>query len=138
MIYSKPWVRNTVYLIAITPTIYLYAAFFLAFSILDKYKKEKAKDSWMKMPLEVIVFPVGIIFLFMDGEYDLTIGSILFRKFAEWDDRDKTFTARIKMYLEDYETMLEDPSLYDEDIVARYEQAVKFRDLILKVDPNHF
>jgi len=137
-IYSRTWVRNTVYLIAIVPTMYLYAAFFFAMKFLEKYRREVRDDGRFKKLWKMTLIPVGGIFLLLDGAYDLTFGSMLFRKLSEWGVRDKTLTARIKMYIKDYEVMSKDPTQYDQDVVDRYELAIKFRDIIKKIDPNHF
>lgn len=137
MIYSRTWVRNTVYLIAVVPTIWLYAEFIIGMKFLQAYQKAEAKGYWYEKPLKVVIIPIAVRFLFLDGLFDLTVGSLLFRKLAEWKIRGKTFTARLKMYKKDYEEMLENPILFEQEIVERYELAVKFCKLLNKIDPNH-
>ena len=137
MIYSRIWVRNTVYALAIVPTVTLYAKFVLAMKLLETYQKAKSEDKWYEKPLKLVVIPVAIRFIRLDILFDIVIGSLLFRQWPEWGRRDKTFTARLKMYKKDYQHMVMHPILYDEDIKARNKLAVKFCKLLNKVDKGH-
>lgn len=138
MIYSRTWVRNTVYALAIVPTIWVYAEFILAIKLLQTYQEAKSEGKWYEKPLKAVIIPAAIRFIRLDILFDIVIGSLLFRQWPEWGRRDKTFTARLKMYKKDYENMLEDPRAFDKDVVARYKLAVKFGELLNKVDPGHF
>lgn len=139
MIYSKTWVQNTVYALAIVPTVTLYAEFVLAMKLLETYQKAKSKGKWYEKPLKLVIIPAAIRFIRLDILFDMTVGSLLFRKLPEWRNRDKTFTARLKLYKRDYEIMtgIYDPAYYDKEVVARYELAVKFCKLLNKVDEGH-
>jgi len=135
-VYSREWVRVLLYSMLIVPTVYLYAAFYVAMIFLNNYREAVATDSRFKRWWKASLYPVGAVFLFLDGLYDLICGSIWFRKWAEWGVRNKTFTARLKYYKKQHEEMVSNLR-YDADIVARYELAIKFCTLINKVAPAH-
>jgi len=124
--------------ILILPTVYLYGWFYLLNLIVQEHKEAKAEGRKAAYVFwQIIGVPFGLAFILADILYDMTIGALWFRQFPEWGRRDKTFTARLKMYKRDHEIMIENPAVYDEDVVTRYNLAVKFCRLLNHVDPDH-